>query len=360
MGLIYEKIRSIYYFLSPLARKQVKLERMILALDQKISEIDRKYVDIAQTSSRIQDNTEKASFNLDSLMECVASQRASIDSLTDILNMANSESFSVDGEADANDYINMQRNQYNDEKTSPEDIVGQYNWHENYPYETFLLYRNGDIRKPLFEKTVDKKALDFACGPGRMVKRMSLLFGQVDGCDISERMIEVAKKRVPDCNFYLTHGDDLGDVPKNYYDFCYCTISMQHIASYSIRRKILECIKNALNSEGKFTLQLAYNKDFPYVNIKGKMIINDNEVTVAGRKDMASYFSNDYSAKSTNGVHDVGIGEEDLAALKVDFEKLFKNVAVWFSNVSEYYKDLEGYKHGNYWATDWIYIYGEK
>ena len=32
MGFIYDKCRSLYYFLSPLARKQAKIERMIAAL----------------------------------------------------------------------------------------------------------------------------------------------------------------------------------------------------------------------------------------------------------------------------------------------------------------------------------------
>lgn len=104
------------------------------------------------------------------------------------------------------DYIQMQKQAYENPEVSPEDIVGQYEWHEEYPYETFLLYKNGDIRKPIFENTKDKAALDFACGPGRMVKRMMKVFQKVDGCDISSRLIQEAKERVPEADFYVPNG----------------------------------------------------------------------------------------------------------------------------------------------------------
>ena len=58
------------------------------------------------------------------------------------------------------DYILMQQEHYNDPGRTPEGIVGNYEWHEEFPYETFLLYRNGDIRKPVFESTADKVALE--------------------------------------------------------------------------------------------------------------------------------------------------------------------------------------------------------
>ncbi|MBE5832920.1 MAG: class I SAM-dependent methyltransferase [Butyrivibrio sp.] len=402
MGAIYEGCRRLYYFLSPLARKQMKIERMLVSLSERVDataleaennsdtliSIGDEIRALADSNSDalttigdkvqvVADNNDKLSCDLDevktALNRNIAQSNKELEklsnldrvisnqeSLLNLLKLAGEDSFACNDKASADDYLNMQRNQYNDDRVAPEDVVGQYEWHENYPYETFLLYRNGDIRKPIFETTKDKVALDFACGPGRMVKRMSQLFKQVDGCDISERMLDIAKDRVPECAFYLTNGDDLGDVPKNYYDFVYCTISMQHIASYDIRRSILNSIKEVLKDDGKFTLQLAYNKNFPYVNIKGKMIINDNEITVAGKQPMAPYFSNDYGAKYTNGAHDVGIGESDVEAIKADFSSLFDNVAIWYSNVSNYYNNLEGCKHDNYWATDWIYVYGEK
>lgn len=258
------------------------------------------------------------------------------------------------------DYIQMQKQAYENPEVSPEDIVGQYEWHEEYPYETFLLYKNGDIRKPIFENTKDKTALDFACGPGRMVKRMMKVFQKVDGCDISSRLIQEAKERVPEADFYVTNGNDLGDVPLNYYDYIYCTISMQHIASYQIRQCILKNMNQALKKGGKIVLQMAYNPAFPYVKEREQYLINDKQVRIYEKDDMADYFGNDFDAKKTNGLHDVGIGENDLPKIKEDFSRNFSNVTVWFSNVRNYYNNLNGRKHSEYWATDWVYIYAEK
>ena len=258
------------------------------------------------------------------------------------------------------DYIRMQREQYNDERISPEGIVGNYAWHEEFPYETYLLYRNGDIRKPIFASTQDKTALDFACGPGRMIKRMQRYFKQVDGCDISARLIEEAGRYVPEAGLYVTNGNDLGDVPLGHYDFIYCTISMQHIASHRIRMEIISHMYEALKPGGKITLQLGYNPSYPYVAERKRMVVNDCEVRILQKRPMADWLSDDFGAAATNGGHDVGIGERDLDVVKADISKIFQNVAVWFANVSNYYGDLNGKQHGNYWATDWIFIYGEK
>lgn len=258
------------------------------------------------------------------------------------------------------DYIRMQKREYENPEISPENVVGQYEWHEEYPYETFLLYKNGDVRKPIFENTKDKIALDFACGPGRMVKRMMKVFQKVDGCDISGRLIHEAKSRVPEADFYVTNGNDLGGVPLDHYDYIYCTISMQHIASYQIRRSILENMNKALKSGGKIVLQMAYNPAFPYVRKREKYSITNRQVLIYEKENMADYFGDDYDADKTNGLHDVGIGESDLPKVKKDFSEIFSNVSVWFSNVRDYYNDLNGRKHSEYWATDWIYIYAEK
>lgn len=258
------------------------------------------------------------------------------------------------------DYVNMQKRTYENSDVTPEDIVGQYEWHEEYPYETFLLYKNGDLRKPIFENTSDKTALDFACGPGRMVKRMMKLFKKVDGCDISERLIKEAKSRVKGADFYVTNGNDLGDVPLNYYDYIYCTISMQHIASYEIRKSILNNMNQALKAGGRLVLQMAYHPNFPYVRKTGQYMINNKQVMIYEKDDMADYFGNDFDAQKTNGLHDVGIGKADLSDIKEDLSKIFSNVEIWFSNVSNFYNDLNGQKHSDYWATDWIYLYAEK
>lgn len=264
------------------------------------------------------------------------------------------------------DYLNMQKNFY-EAPIPPEAIVGNYAWHEEYPYETFLLFKNGDIRKPIFDGFNDKVALDFGCGPGRMVKRMSRLFKRVDGCDISSRLLKEAERY---CNssgggyngrFYITDGNNLGDAPKNFYDFIYCTISMQHIASHAIRKKILSAMFDALKVGGKITLQMAYNPRVPFTNeLPESVLVNGMQIRFFFPIKGADYLGDDFDATFTNGGHDVLIGKKDLANVKADLSEQFSNVAIWFSNISNYKDDLNGKTHQQYWATDWIYLHGEK
>ena len=368
--MIKQLAERFYDRVSPVARRTKNLERM-LTEQMYYFEKNRNLEDVKRSEILEEIRCQKdvldvicSEFekNANNLKTDIEKLQMNVGIIYDLLGVCNANNVINNTEVPKSekDYINMQREHYNNPAYAPEDIVGQYEWHEEYPYETFLLYRNGDIRKPLFETTGDKVALDFACGPGRMVKRMRKIFAKVDGCDISERMIEEARKRVPDTDFYITNGNDLGKVPLNSYDLVYCTISMQHIASYQIRSEILRNMNKVLKESGKVVLQMAYNANCPYVFEKKRLILNGNEIRVYGKIPMAAYFSNDYGAKTTNGGYDLGIGREDLEAIRIDFSHFFKNVSIWFSNVSKYYDNLEGKKHGIYWATDWIYICGER
>lgn len=252
------------------------------------------------------------------------------------------------------------KNFYENPEIPSEHIVGNYQWHENYPYETFLLYEYGDIRKPIFKDFSDKIALDFACGPGRMISRMKKIFKKVDGCDISQRLLDEAKITNPESDFYITNGNDLGNIQNNFYDFIYCTISMQHISCHTIREEIVKNMYKALTKNGKITLQLAYNKDVPYTK-ENKLIINDKLIIIKEKIPMADYLSDDSFANVTNGLYDVGIGEKDLNNIKKDFISIFGNCDIWFSQVSHYYSNLLSAEHyKEYWATDWIYIHCKK
>lgn len=258
----------------------------------------------------------------------------------------------------------MQKSFYDDKTISFEDIVGSYGWHEKFPYESQLLFKRGDIRLPLFESTKDKTALDFGCGPGRMVLRMSGLFKRVDGVDISQRLLDEAEKLCPNSNFYHSSGTDLGDVPKNEYDFVFSTIAMQHIAVRSFRLKILEEICNSLKVGGKINIQMAFNIDFPYTINKGSIPLGNYKVRFLKKDKQNAYWREEKTdATATNGNCDAGIGYEDIPSVVADFEDIFDDVSFWFYDVRLMYHDLDGEIHGvgnNYWPTHWIFISGTK
>lgn len=310
---------------------------------------------------------------------------------------------------DAKRYIDMQVREYEHSDTFPEHIVGSYAWHEAFPYETFLLYEYGDLRYPILTEDRRGRALDFGCGPGRMVKRMSNFFGQVDGVDISPRLLQEAQRSVPaNTQLWVTNGNDLGDAPKNAYDFIFCTISMQHIAVWDIRMQILRHMKDALKVGGCLTLQMAYHPTYPWmpssdgtirphgryslanqglqstpsqrfmarrlrklglqvVHIKGKfagMLRSDTD-----RFDFqlmkfdplhAQWRENRYDAEKTNGWCDVVITQASLPLVEKDFKSIFGNYKCWWYDVSLVYGDLHGETHIPIYATHWIFLHARK
>jgi ubiquinone/menaquinone biosynthesis C-methylase UbiE len=135
-----------------------------------------------------------------------------------------------------------------------EVIVGHYDAHEEYPYEQYLLR---DVSDP--GETV---ALDFGCGPGRMILRMSKVLGRVDGVDISKKLIDVCREWTHDIGnvgaLYVNDGTSLEQIASNQYDLIYSTIALQHISVASIREALFREFHRVLKADGKLALQMIY------------------------------------------------------------------------------------------------------
>lgn len=252
--------------------------------------------------------------------------------------------------ADAINYAGMSKRFLNKPMNSPTDIVGNYGWHEKYPYEKYLL-QNTDILtldNPEFVG-VECRALDFGCGTGRMVKRMLNYVKYCDGCDVSEYALAYAKTYCPGSEFYPTSGMDVGDVPENRYDFIFSTISMQHIPVKVIRKNIIRGLYRALKYNGWMSIQMAYNPDY-----QAGVWSPDTE--------HAPWDANFYGAMATNGHADVVINKDDLTSVRDWFGAIFDTdkVEIFLDNVAEKFPNLEGEYHAPYWASHWIYITVQK
>ena len=92
---------------------------------------------------------------------------------------------------------------------------------------------------------------------------------------------------------------------KDYYDFIFSTIALQHISVYEIRKSIFKDLWSLLKPGGSCCFQMGFGWD------------NGNY-----------WFSNKYTARSTNGGDDVSIPDDShLEGIKKDFEDIgFKNV----------------------------------
>ncbi len=260
-----------------------------------------------------------------------------------------------------NDYSKMQKELYSDPRVSAEAVVGNYDWHENFPYETNLLYRHADVRLPIFGGAKPARALDIGCGPGRMVSRMQPYFQQVDGVDISAPLIKIAREKHPNGEFFETSGSDLGAAPTASYDFVYSTIALQHIAVNSIRKKIFNDVRRVLKPGGKFTLQLAYLDTLPYIIHREESPLNF--FGLARREKItqhADWTEDRVNAASSNGLCDVALGPKTLPIALSEFEALFAGVEYWFYDIRVCLKNLRGSAHSDYWASHWVFFHGTR
>jgi len=232
-------------------------------------------------------------------------------------------------------YAGMQRAFYDQSAASVEEIVGNYDYHENFPYESHLLHRYGDIRKPVLADPANARAFEIGCGEGRMVRRLARLLGQVDGADISEKMVAAARARTTGSEFFLSSGTDCGAAPSDSYDFAYCAISLQHICVYDTRARILDDVVRILRRDGCATLQFFFSKYYPFCRTSAPPT-NESFLVDVHHVDRlhARWFENRWDAAGTNSMCDVAFGTQDIPEALDDFRRWFRQAEVWFHDIS--------------------------
>jgi SAM-dependent methyltransferase len=232
-------------------------------------------------------------------------------------------------------YASMQKAFYDDLPFAVEEIVGNYDFHENFPYETHLLHLYGDLRKPVLADPRNARAFDIGCGEGRMLRRMSQLLGQCDGAYISAKRVAAARERTPGAQVFVSSGADCGAAPASAYDFAYCTISLQHICVYQTRASILDDVVRILKPDGCATLQFFFSKYYPYCRTMAPPV-NEAFLTDIHHLDrlQARWTEDRWDAQGTNSMCDVAFGTQDIAAVVEDFGRWFGHVDVWFQDLS--------------------------
>ena len=89
-------------------------------------------------------------------------------------------------------------------------------------------------------------ALDFGCGVGRLSQALARHFARVDGVDISESMIDIARQFNQyggRCRYHLNLRDDLSLFQDDTFDFLYSNITLQHMPPRFARRYIMEFLR---------------------------------------------------------------------------------------------------------------------
>jgi len=169
-----------------------------------------------------------------------------------------------------------------------------------FKYVHFIIRRAANPKK-------DDKILDIGCGTGKLLSRMSRRgigsLGKLVGVDISENMIQVAKKKTEDNIEYLVCNSS--DLPfrDNYFDIVVNSVSFHH---YFEQEKTLKEMNRVLKTQGKLYLadhSFSYPPGFVYImgpflrilegpikiNRRGKMkrMLKDSGFSVLSARNLA-------------------------------------------------------------------------
>ncbi len=161
------------------------------------------------------------------------------------------------------------------------------------------------------------RALDFGCGVGRLMVPLVEAGVEVDGVDISERMLAFAQEdaRLHACRFFTSGGTDLGGAPDGAYDLVYSSLVLQHVCSRTIRRELLAAFARALKPGGVVVLQLHF---YPHY---------DSASVPAPHRP---WHDDGYDAAGTNSEADVWVTPDALPLVHADVSAHFKDVRFQF------------------------------
>jgi SAM-dependent methyltransferase len=91
-----------------------------------------------------------------------------------------------------------------------------------------VLARGGELGAPV----AHRRALDFGCGAGRLTRALARRFDEAFGIDISQRMVDEARRinaDVPNCTFTVNDRSDLRLFETGEFDLVYTSIVLQHL-----------------------------------------------------------------------------------------------------------------------------------
>ena len=103
------------------------------------------------------------------------------------------------------------------------------------------------------------RALDFGSGVGRVTRPLANYFDEVAGVDISEHMIEQARRLnadAPSCTFLVNVDSDLGLFASRSFDLVYSRLVLQHLQSAATVRRYLTEFLRVVRPDGLVVFQL--------------------------------------------------------------------------------------------------------
>lgn len=119
-----------------------------------------------------------------------------------------------------------------------------------FPGTYYLAYR--DLPEIISQNVSGKRALDFGCGTGRSTRFLKNLGFDAVGVDISEDMLNLARRRDPDGDYRLTADADLSQFKNGTFDLVLSVFTYDNIPTAENKIKNMRAIKSLLKPDGKF------------------------------------------------------------------------------------------------------------
>jgi len=111
------------------------------------------------------------------------------------------------------------------------------------------------------------RALDFGCGVGRLTRALGTRFETAVGVDISEAMVEQARRlneAFPACEFRVNTTSDLKQFETGSFDFVYSSLVLQHLPSVAhVEGYVAEFLRLAA-PDGLVVFGIPRHISFPY------------------------------------------------------------------------------------------------
>ncbi len=124
------------------------------------------------------------------------------------------------------------------------------------------------------------RVLDVGCGVGRAMVPLVEIGLRVDGVDVSQRMLELARQdpRLSASQFFPTDGHDCGAAPDGTYDLAYSIDCLHLITSRTVRRHLLASMARALTPSGALVVQMPFHPDALAATVPSPHVSWDAEV----------------------------------------------------------------------------------
>ena len=128
---------------------------------------------------------------------------------------------------------------------------------QKYPKNTDFKYKHPIISK-FFPRGKKLKILDYGCGEGIILKMMHQInpASSYVGVDISKKIIQKNKKRMPQFNFFQIEEEEKLPFQNSYFDFIISTDVIEHVYNTPMLFKELSRI---LKPGGKILLTVPYH-----------------------------------------------------------------------------------------------------